>query len=241
MKNQYIQEFKEKIKPIESFYNHISSLPEESLGLLEGTYLHEARRTIGRIQDAKSFQALERHDIAEEIIKESLEKEIPQVKKLEKLVSLGRLTKDNIYTGETNFITYMQEQQNIFNSYLKSKNINSEIIDESSNFNFNPDVANALISTLYQNAIKWAPKNTTIKQKAKTKKRKTIITMENAFEDKPQTKNIGLGIGIGTAFINDIIQTTKGDIKYYNRSKLDSNPNPIYGIELEIPAKKKLF
>ena len=241
MENKYINEFKEKVKSIENFYNKISSLPENKLGLLERTYAHEATRTIGRIKDAKSFQQLGRYDLAEEIIKESLEKEIPQVKKLEKLVSLGSLTKENIYEGKTNLTNLMKEQQDIFSSYLKSKNIHSEILNEANEIEFNPYIANALISTLYQNTIKWAPKETTIKQKAKTKKRKAIITMENRFNNTPEESNIGLGEGIGTAFINRIIQSTKGDIHYYNESKLASNPNPIYGIEIKIPLKKKFF
>lgn len=236
---EYIEKIKQEIEKFKDFYDVVCKRAEKTNNLVDQAYRHEARTIIGRLQNANDLISIGKdgEDVAKQILKICYENEIPQLKNLEELVKIGDLTKEQILNGETNFYEIMKRQENIHKNYMESKNISYNTFGTDDITSFNPSVSSTLISTLYGNSVKWAPQNTEINQKIKTKNDHVTIRIENEFNKYPENTSIGENKGIGTLFTNTILQRIKGSIEYYNQPKLSETKNPIYGIKLILPLK----
>ena len=246
MEENYKALFEREIEKVKDFYEKVKKRTETSNNLLDRTYKHEARNIMGRLMQAEELMKLrDQNGFARKLIKYSYEVELPYLKNLEELVKLGDLTKENIQTGNTNFYELINTQQKIYNEYLKNKNISINLSGDIQETKFNNSVGNALISTHYGNAVKWAKENTEINVKMKKinfVKNKIPhmnyeIKIENEFGEKPLNPNIGENEGIGTLFTNTILRTIKGRMEYYNEAELSDKKNLVYGIKITIPIK----
>ncbi len=233
-----IKEISKKIEEVTKFYKEVDERSKNSGNLVDRTYVHEAINAINYIGQIKKLMEREDENIFYHMLPE-LKKEIKKLKGLEKLTEINGLTKEELKKGSTNIYDLFSKEQEYYSQYFKEKNIKSNIHGKSKEINLNNAAINALISTHYGNAIKWAPENTQINTKTKnTFFGKIIIQIENEFlENKPQRKDIGQNKGIGTEFTQGLIEKLKGSIQYYDKAELSNIQNPIYGIKITIPLK----
>jgi hypothetical protein len=223
-----------------NFYKKVDERSKNSGNLVDRTYVHEAINAVGAIETAK--QLIEEGKINEEFLYEILpeaKKNLKKLKGLETLTKINGLTKEELKKGYSNPYQLIMNEQEYYSSYLKNKNIKSKIHGKNKEIALNEGAINALITTHYGNAIKWAPENTEIHSKIDYSfSGKTILQFENEFiENQPQRKDIGQNKGIGTEFTNTLIEKLKGSIDYYSKAKLSKTKNPIYGIKIKIPKK----
>lgn len=236
---EYRIKLEKEIEKFNDFYNKVCERAKNTNNLVDQAYRHEARTVIGRLQNAEDLMTLgkEGEEVAKEILQICYKNEIPQLRNLENLVKIGDLTKTQILSESSNFYEIMKRQENIHKDYMDSKNISYNTFGTDEITAFNPAVASTLISTLYGNAVKWAPNDTKINQKVKIKNNHAIIKIENEFGESPNNPEIGENKGIGTLFTNTILQRIKGSIEYYNKAKLENTENPIYGIKVVLPLE----
>jgi hypothetical protein len=230
----------EEIYKTIDFYKKVDERSKDSRNLVDRTYVHEAINAVGAIEEVKKL--IEKKEMSEEFLYEILpeaKKNLKKLKGLETLTTINGLTKEELKKGYSNPYQLIMNEQEYYSNYLKDKNIKSKIHGKNKNVNLNEGAMNALITTHYGNAIKWAPENTEIHSKVDYSfSGKTILQFENEFiENQPQRKDIGQNKGIGTEFTNTLLEKLKGSIDYYNKAKLSKTKNPIYGIKIKIPKK----
>ncbi len=222
------------------FYKKVDKRSQDSGNLVDRTYVHEAINAVGAIETVKEL--IEKGEMNEEFLSEILpeaKKNLKKLKGLEALTKINGLTKEKLIEGQANPYEILIDEQEYYAGYLKEKNIKSEIKGKSKEMTLNEGAMNALLTTHYGNAVKWAPENTEINAKVKkTFLGKIMIQIENEFiENQPQRNDIGQNKGIGTEFTNTLIEKLKGSIQYYNEAELLKTKNPIYGIKIKLPLK----
>ncbi len=110
----------------------------------------------------------------------------------------------------------------------------------------NKAIINALWGTLFNNSLAWVPQFSRITQGFRINKADNLeIIMENVSAEKRLRENMGMGGGLGTPFVRDIIKTLGGNFQIYkniSQIKKDYDMDEWWGYkEIRRPEESKMM
>ncbi|MCR4327451.1 MAG: hypothetical protein NUV46_02625 [Nanoarchaeota archaeon] len=217
---------KDSYSPVERIYRH------EVVNVI--TQISALKRLIRFSQEDGNFE--EGKNYKEEYEKK-MSSALPKLHSLEKILKLSNFSEEELRKGQTNFYNLFMEEKEFYLDYLKNSSITPKIIGLNKEVNLNPSASKALVSTLYGNSIKWAPRDTEIGAIVMSDEHTLKINIENEFGEEEVRKDIGMGKKIGTEYVNTFVKNLNGTVENYQIPIL-STKEKVYGVKIRIPLKK---
>lgn len=239
-------EAKEKISKLESELTEVNNS--------QRMFVHEARGTIG---NAESFANLLEMFIPEDsenkeyatFIKNSAYK----MRMILDAVGAATLPKEKLEKSYINFNPLNTLKRNAKDNkiYFDKSNIEIEINGEDLQIHASEPLIYTIVNTWLQNALRYTPANSVIKEEISESEKDITIKLENLHNGKPLREEIGLSEGLGTSFTKRILYNLGGKFETYTSPEINSpmegyfkkaplgtdNNYNLFGVKFTIPKK----
>jgi len=154
---------------------------------------------------------------------------------LSELLYLGSLSQEEISRGfeEIDFKETLLRNALFYDDYLEEHQIGLKVMytDNKENplrISFNKGILNAVVGTLFGNAVSYSPYGAVIYQGVKRTNDSLEIKIENLNANSKQIDDFGVGGGVGFPFVNSIVSNSGGKFETY---KQPINPGDYEAIE----------
>ncbi len=194
---------------------------------IKGILAHELKAPIVTIHALTllSLAKLESGDYIElKTFLEKIKNGVNTLNDLSGLLYLSGLSKDEVSRRfeEVDVKEMLLRNAHFYEEYLRTRQIGLDVMyteDEKKPLKifFNKSVLNAVISTLFGNAVSYSPQGSIIYQGAKNTGSSLEIITENLNSNRKQVEHFGMGSGLGFPFVKSIISHLNGVLETYNK------------------------